>query len=278
VSILEPLLVALDGSTGSRSAAAAARTLGRSGALRTILLHAIEAGGPGWGEEAVMQAMSTAAEMLNLEAARFTTPVEVRVVTGLPSEAIARPAMDFDAGLVLVTPRGRGALASILFGSVTRELLGGCRAPLLLVHHPLSLGRPVVCGVDAGPASPNVVAYARALAEALGSPLHVVHVVKADPSVAKNPTQYGIDPARWKQATDGAVRRVFDAIRPELPAGSVEAVRHGIAVDELAAYAEQHEAQLVVVGRKGESGNDVDSFFSVAFALASRSQFSTAVV
>ena len=278
MSIFDPLLVPLDGSDVAGEAARVARTLARATGDTTLLLNVVEPGGPGWSEEAELGAMQRADEMLAVEAARFRTPVDRRVVTGEPAEAIARATTALDVGLLVMTPRGRGAIASVLLGSVSRDLIARCRTSILLVNAKVTSGHTVVCAVDSGPATGNVVAAARVLAQSTGSPLHVLHVINADPSVGKHPERFGIDPTRWAAARDAAVARAFADARPEFPPGTVEVVRYGVAVEEIARYAQEQGAEVVVVGRKGASGLDVDSFFSVAFGVATRGGFSTLIV
>ncbi len=277
MSLFDPLVVALDGSDTAAEAARVARTITRGTGDTTILVTAVEDGGPGWSSEAELGAVGRADQMLSAEAARFRTPVDRRVVTGAPADAINRAVVAVEAGLLVMTPRGRGMIASALLGSVSRDLLVQCRTSILLVNAKVTSGHPVVCGVDGGPATGNVVAAARALAQATGGPLHLLHVINADPSVGKHPERYGIDPARWTAACDAAIARAFEYARPE-SGGAVEVMRYGVPVEEISRYAQEQGAELVVVGRKGESGADVDSFFSVAFGVAARGGFSTLIV
>jgi nucleotide-binding universal stress UspA family protein len=58
---------------------------------------------------------------------------EQRVSMGYPSERLADLADEEDALLVVVGSRGRGALKSALLGSVSTELIGLSRRPVLVV-------------------------------------------------------------------------------------------------------------------------------------------------
>lgn len=275
---LAPILVPLDGSDIAASAASLARRVARRTGDRVVLLHVIEPGELGWSVEAETQAVAAAAEMLAAEVARFHTPVEVKVVVGSPAEAISRIAGEIGAGLVVLTPRGRGGLVSVVFGSVTRDLLVACRLPMLLAHPSTDGNGPVVAGVDAGPGSPNVVAYGRALADGLGVGLDVAHVMNVDIGVARHPERYSIAPERWQALCDEHRERAFAPVRAEYPKDAREVLLFGVPTEEIGRLAEAEEASVVVVGRKGESGADLGDFFSVAFGVATRGTFATLIV
>lgn len=58
---------------------------------------------------------------------------EERVVWGFPADRIADVAEEEDAELVVVGSRGRGAFKAALLGSVSTELIGLARCPVLVV-------------------------------------------------------------------------------------------------------------------------------------------------
>jgi nucleotide-binding universal stress UspA family protein len=58
---------------------------------------------------------------------------EPRVVRGYPAESLADLADDEDAELIVVGSRGRGAVRAALLGSVSTELIGVARCPVLVV-------------------------------------------------------------------------------------------------------------------------------------------------
>ena len=55
---------------------------------------------------------------------------------GRPADVIATAAKQTGAYLVVTGSRGRGAVASTLFGSVTHELVRRCLAPVAVIHRP----------------------------------------------------------------------------------------------------------------------------------------------
>jgi len=58
---------------------------------------------------------------------------EQRVAVGLPAERLADLADDEDAELIVVGSRGRGRFKAAFLGSVSNDLLGVARCPVLVV-------------------------------------------------------------------------------------------------------------------------------------------------
>jgi nucleotide-binding universal stress UspA family protein len=213
--------------------------------------------------------------MLEEEATLFTTPVEVRVVEGDPAPALAAEGERF--GLVIVGTRGRSVVAGLLLGSVARYLLRAVARPVMVVHSPLTaLGR-VLVGVDPSPSSVAVVRTARAVADAAKASLVMLHAVDTDPDVMRRPEAFGISPEVWAGALEAHGEKVFRPLRA-IAGEAEERLVFGPAVERIRHTAKAEGAELVVVGRRGSSGLDVDAWFSVAFALAARGPFATIVV
>lgn len=272
MSPLDPLLVPYDGSVHAQAAAIAARLLAGPTGARTRLFHAIAPKGD-LGDR--VERAAHADETLNEEARRFATPVEVVLVDGDPGPAVALEAEK--SGLTIVGTRGRSITAGLLLGSVARYLLRSVSRPVLAVHSPLAEVRRVVVGVDASPRSAAVVTTARALADATGARMVLVHVVDADPNVARSPEAFGVAANVWDEAVKAHAEDVFRPLRA-LAGGADERVEYGVAAERLRAVAKAERAEVVAVGRKGSSGRDVDAWFSVAFSLAVQGPFATLVV
>ncbi len=60
---------------------------------------------------------------------------ELRVAFGLPAEGLADIADDVQAELMVVGSRGRGAFKAAFLGSVSGDLIGVARCPVLVVPH-----------------------------------------------------------------------------------------------------------------------------------------------
>jgi nucleotide-binding universal stress UspA family protein len=264
----DPILVPYDGSPHSRAAASTARLLARATGARTLLVHVVPSG-------ADTERGLRADAMLREEAARFDTPVETRVLEGDPPTTLA--AQVDHAALVIVGTRGRSPLVGLLLGSVTRYLLRVATRPVLTVHQPVEKIAHVLVGVDAGPGSTSTTRVARALADATHARLTLLHAVVADPEVLKRPEAFGIASDAWNAAIRAHGERVFQPVRP-LAGDAAELLVFGLPVDRLRETAARDGADIVVVGRRGGSGLDVDAWFSVAFALAVKGPFATLVV
>lgn len=273
---LDPILVPFDGSSYARAAAALARKLGEP----TILLHVVGWPDPLFGDADRVDArhLAEARALLQGEAGRFTTPVEVRVMEGDPGPAVRAEIRSADPGLVILGSRGRSALAERFLGTVSREILRDVTHPTLFVHGEMDPVRTVVACVDQSPKSIRVATAARTLAERLGAPLRAVTVVEADIAMARNPEAYGIPLADWEEMTLARTEAVFGPLRDILGPGVPEDVQFGIADEELRRYVTGMPNTILVLGRRGEKGIDTTGWFSVAFALAARGPHATLVV
>jgi nucleotide-binding universal stress UspA family protein len=58
---------------------------------------------------------------------------ERRVVTGIPAQRLADVADEVDAAFIVVGSRGRGAFKAAILGSVSKDLMGVARRPVLVV-------------------------------------------------------------------------------------------------------------------------------------------------
>jgi nucleotide-binding universal stress UspA family protein len=61
-------------------------------------------------------------------------PFELRLVSGFDHETILAVADEIDAELIAIGSNRHGALGTIYFGSVSKEVLRRARRPVLIVH------------------------------------------------------------------------------------------------------------------------------------------------
>ncbi len=201
-------------------------------------------------------------------------------VVGHAAEEIAKRANRTGVDLILMGSHGHGALASLLFGSVTRGVLARTTKPLLLLrgHGPapadsLKVGI-AVDGSDYGIAAVKYVLRHQAL---VGSPPQVT-VIHAVPEFAgaSMPDMAGIALPAYSaeqikemqtlafERTIAPVRKLFESER--LPFGT--ACLNGPAGDEIAAYAKKEKLDLLVMGSHGHGAFKAAVLGSVALRVA----------
>jgi nucleotide-binding universal stress UspA family protein len=199
---------------------------------------------------------------------------------GHPADEIARRADAADVDLIAMGSHGHGALASLLFGSVTLGVLGRTKKPLLLLrgHGPapgdsLNVGI-AVDGSDYGIAAVKYVLKHRALLGAKPR-VTVIHAVP-DFGGSAMPHQAGrarpADPAAAiKSMQQQAFEKAVAPVRALLDDGgmAVDAVGlTGAAGDEISAYAKKQELDLLVMGSHGYGAVKAAVLGSVAQRVA----------
>ena len=132
------IVLALDGSEGSKRAIPVARELARLGGAKIVIAHIEErtigkGGGPIHPDEEEIRAeIDKLAEELSNEG----TETKVRaadVMVGGPAHVIASIADESGAGLIVTGTRGHTAVSGLLLGGVTLRLLHIARKPVLAV-------------------------------------------------------------------------------------------------------------------------------------------------
>jgi nucleotide-binding universal stress UspA family protein len=199
---------------------------------------------------------------------------------GHPAEAIARRAEDADVDLIAMGSHGHGALATLLFGSVTLGVLGRTKKPLLLLrgHGPapgdsLQVG-VAVDGSDYGVAAAKYVLKHRPLFGAQPQ-FTLLHAVPEFGGAAM-PDMAGVAlpaysaeeiKAMQQQAFDKAVepvRRLFADAGIAVDAACLA----GPAGDEIAAFAGKRKLDLLVMGSHGYGAVKAAVLGSVAQRVA----------
>ena len=105
----------------------------------------------------------------------------------------------------------------------------------------------VVAGVDESPISVQVVEAAVEQAKWRNSDLHLVHV-------ASYPIGYSEVPINWGEVVDAQREVVWSQLEPVIPADGVSVERvdlEGYPPDVLVDYANEQQADLLVVGTRG---------------------------
>jgi nucleotide-binding universal stress UspA family protein len=136
--MFKTIVLALDGSEGSRQAIPMATELARQNGGRIVVVHveqdvAGKGGGPVPATEDEIQAeIRNIAEEVSNDG--IETSVEMRnIMLGGPARVIAEIAKEAGADLIVVGTRGHAAAAGVLLGSVTQRLLHVAPCPVLVI-------------------------------------------------------------------------------------------------------------------------------------------------
>ena len=135
------IVCGVDGSPEAQAALGVASRLSDQLGLRLVVAYvsqaALFAAGPGPGpvmttptEEELRSGAALVEKVVREER---LLGAEQRSVYGLPAERLADLADEEDAELIVVGSRGRGAFKAAFLGSVSRDLIGVARCPVLVV-------------------------------------------------------------------------------------------------------------------------------------------------
>ena len=137
------ILVAVDGSADADAALAHAIDIAESEHTRLTLIAAVDELPPAAyliGGEATGQMKENAhrqAETI-IRQARNVVPADLPVTTVLSEQpirlALMRQLKEAHHDLIVMGSRGRGAVRSVLLGSVSHYVLNHCQVPVLIVH------------------------------------------------------------------------------------------------------------------------------------------------
>jgi nucleotide-binding universal stress UspA family protein len=174
---------------------------------------------------------------------------------GDPADLIERVSRSAKTDLVMMPTRGRGRFRAALLGSITTKVLHDLPIPVWTDSHRQAVLpqqnlpiRSVVCAIDLGPESLDVLQFAAKFADVCGAALCIAHGIPATEMLLGSyskiePPMYMEDFARTQieklQSTAGTSAGVW-----------LESAPIGAAVREAAV---EHHADLVVIGR-GEIG------------------------
>lgn len=135
------IVCGIDGSRESRAGLRVAARLSDRLGLRLVVAHVSQGAvfAPPYGttpivERATEEDLRTAEELLaRVASEEDVASAERRALHGVPAECLADLADEKRAAFIVVGSRGRGAFRGALLGSVSQDLLGIARCPLLVV-------------------------------------------------------------------------------------------------------------------------------------------------
>jgi nucleotide-binding universal stress UspA family protein len=193
------------------------------------------------------------------------------------------------AELVVLGARGLGPLKSFILGSVSQAVSRHARSSVLIARKPPPPLRPrVIVAVDGSPAGERSVRFLAGLGLPRGSAVTLVHVVQAPydiwaaefgfPAVASPKSPSSLELLHEQR---GRGRRLLDEYRARLVPlfKSVETVLlEGHPAGEILRWAQTRSADLVVLGRHGDSGVSRFLMGSVSHKVSAYADCSVLVV
>jgi nucleotide-binding universal stress UspA family protein len=185
--------------------------------------------------------------------------LEYDVAVGKPAGEILRVARERSCDLIVISTHGLTGMRKLFFGSTTERVLRETTRPVLVTPSvdpgPISLDdakrliRRVMVPVDLSAGSRHQAVVAAGLAEAVGVPLILLHVIEPVRSpLAARLHLAGVEADRRAVADEG-----LQAIVAALPARvhTEGLVVYGDPAEELAKVVRDRQAGLVVIGLHG---------------------------
>jgi nucleotide-binding universal stress UspA family protein len=123
------LLVAIDGSPCSEAAWRQAFLLSTTWFSHLLAVSVAP-------REAELPEVQEILQKVQTEADRKGIPLDTLVLRGTPSEAIIQAARARGTDLLILGSHGRRGLTRLIMGSVTEQVIGQARCPVLVVKHP----------------------------------------------------------------------------------------------------------------------------------------------
>jgi nucleotide-binding universal stress UspA family protein len=182
--------------------------------------------------------------------------LDYEVAVGKPAEEILRVARERSSDLIAISTHGLTGMRKLFFGSTTERVLRETTTPVLVtppadpgpiaIEDAPRMVRRVMAPVDLSPASRHQAVVAAGLAQALGVPLILLHVIEpVRTPLAARLHLAGIEADRRAVAEEG-----LQALVAELPARvhRETLVAYGDPAEELAKVIRDRQAGLVVMG------------------------------
>ena len=269
-----PIVVGLDGSPESASAAEAGWQLAQVAGVDCQLVHAIpgarsalEMAGAGIVLEDFELALRARARAEVVEAIRNRVPSRVAdkviVRQGRPSSVLNQIAVETNAHTLVLGGKHHSTLGRWLGGSTVQQVVRGLHAPLLVTAGELPRHPRVMVAIDVSYAARTTIDRALTFAALLESPVRALHVIEEARDVPKVILRPGA-----LSYEDWCLERLERDLWPLLPVpDSHKVIRHGRVVEAIAAEAAAWSADVLVLGSHGKGWVDRLLIGSVTEAL-----------
>ena len=225
-----------------------------------LLTTALDLGsGVHWTRELSEQEVAGFAASVFGEQAPAFAMCEFDVAVGKPAVEILRVARERSCDMIVMSSHGLTGARKLFFGSTTERVLRETSVPILVtppvnpgpvhVEDARRLLRRIVVPVDLSPASLHQTQVARGIAEALGLPLVIVHVIEPVKSqLLSRHHLLGLDSNRRAVAEDGLEELVATLPRKLRPEALLV---FGDPAEEAAKVVRDRHAGLVIMGLHG---------------------------
>jgi len=255
------ILVPIDFSAPSQDAARYAQAMARSFGARITLLHVLAPLEFEFAfippQDSQLQGLlherttRTQSELNRFLAAELAGNDVKRVLAeGRADKEIIACARANEADMIVMPTHGYGPLRRFLIGSVTAKVLDQATLPVWTgVHFPkteesLLHLRSILCALDMGPSSENVLAFANSLAAQFSARLAVLHVTAER---GEDAGDYA-DP-NWRVASANRIRSRMEQLQRTVGTNVEMLMESGSIQKVLADAAQRLGADAVVIGR-----------------------------
>lgn len=246
--MMKRILFPVDYSPQCADTCKAVRSMATHWGAELTLLHVVPEGSPG---------KQAAFEKLTSFGGSFDGMLIRRVVMeGAAAASIVDYSRTWPADLVMMPTHGQTRFRQLLLGSVTASVLHDAACPVWTSAHVADGGplpetyRSIVCAVDMGPLTAELLRAARTFASSWGAALRVVHGV---PSI--NPTFRSAVAERAHQFLVHSAVTTYPALAAEAGVETpLEVVEEATLVECVASACREHSADLLIIGRGSIQG------------------------
>lgn len=254
--LIKKILFPVDFSDSCVSAARYVEALAGRFEAEVRLFHVVGRGEHTLAEELLPQRQAQLNSFLAGEFKYFSTQ-RVCVMGDEPAPVIADAAQRWGADLVMMPTHGLGVFQRLFLGSVTAKVLSGVDCPVWTSVHAEAAPRledihcrRILCALDLTERSPNVLAWAGALAAECDASLGIVHATAPMPP-ADIPV--GLDEELTESVSKQA-RSEIDNLQKTAGTAAQVFIDSGDPASVVASAAKDFDADLLIIGRH-ESGH-----------------------
>lgn len=178
------------------------------------------------------------------------------LMEGDPAQAIVSYAHAEKIDLIVMSTRGYGQFRRFILGSVTAKVLHDAQCPVFtgvhLEHAPAPEKidfRNILCAIDLGPQSSGIIAWAAQMAGECDGRVTIFHAIPAlEASAAAHPEP------DWSGMLMSQARQRILQLQDQIGIQAQICVASGDVSGALRVTAQNHRANLVVIGRSPEAG------------------------